>query len=648
VVPESNKPGLSMTMSAALQAQRDRELKEAEEKQRQAELERREAAERERRAAAAAEAAAKAEAARAKAEQDRVAKAARDAEKQAKRAAMAEREAREPGSGANMKRAVATGDVALFREQCRACAERSLVGTSRLPCMIIDGAPEAALQGLRAHMADPDAVIDACAAIKALAAGDDRKRMRPFCEAAVNIIRSAVDAHPDNMAVALAGYWVLSAVVVHVLDKPSVGATLQAAMTADPFNVDIAEVGCATLKNAALGEDSNRTQALTNGALESVLEALRTHSAHAGVCEHACGALKNMSVYPPCQTRVAELGGIEDVIGVLRTHARTPSTCEQGVWALRILAFNPENVAAIAEAGGLALVVDTQKAHIGHAGVQETCCGALRTFAAHASVRSAVLDGGAAVRAVAAMRRHPSLPAVQMAGCGLISGLVWDMDAQKRTAAAGSVEVLVESVRNNPQATKLHQAALATLTSLVAANNETKARAAAAGAVDAACECLASHVKLGPEAPPGVAEAALAAIAMVVATPDAQRSAVESEAIKRVLAAMRLHRNSPEVAEKACRALSAVVWCLPQAQKLARKAGLLDDLMAAMNTFPDHRGVQKAARALMTTVQVEADDDGLGSSGGAGDDRGRQGRSRTDPGIASLSLRNPNPRYSSM
>ena len=647
VPADAAKPGLTMTASAALNAQRERDLKEAEERQRQAEAARRETAERDRRALAAAEAAAKAEQARIKSEQERAARAAKDAEKIAKRAAMAERERSEPGSGPNMKRAVATGDVALFREQCRACAERALVGTSRLPCMIADGAPEAVLQGLRSHSTDADAVREACAALKALAGGDDRKRMRPFCEASINVVRAALDAHPDNGDVALAGYWALAALVVHVHDKPSVGATLQAAMAGDPLNAALAEVGCATLKNAALGEDVNRSSALDNGALDSILEALRTHSGQAGVCEQACGALKNMCVLPACQAKVAEMGGIEDLLSVLGTHARSTGPCEQAVWALRILAFSPDNAAAIAEAGGIGLVVDTQKAHIGHAGVQETCCGALRTFAAHASNKMAVLEAGAPVRAVAAMRRHAGAPAVQMAGCGLLSALVWDQDAQKKTAAAGGVEVLVEAVRNNPKATKLHQAALAVLTSLAAANAETKARAAAAGAVDAACDCLAAHVQLGPEAPPGVAEAALAAIATVVASPEAQRGAVESEAIKRVLAAMRLHRNSPEVAEKACRALSAVVWCLPQAQKAARKAGLLDDLMGAMNAFPEHRGVQKAARALMTTVQVEADDDGPGSSagGGAGDARGR---SRTDPGIASLSLRNPNPRYTSM
>jgi hypothetical protein len=50
--------------------------------------------------------------------------------------------------------------------------------------------------------------------------------------------------------------------------------------------------------------------------------------------------------------------------------------------------------------------------------------------------------------------------------------------------------------------------------------------------------------------------------------------------------------------------------------------------------------VQKAARALMATIQVEADDEPDGRPSGA--------NSRTDPGIATLSVRNPNFRYATL
>jgi hypothetical protein len=175
------------------------------------------------------------------------------------------------------------------------------------------------------------------------------------------------------------------------------------------------------------------------------------------------------------------------------------------------------------------------------------------------------------------------------------------------------------------------------LSALVAANSETKARAAGAGAVQAALSSLAAH---GGEDAPGLAEAALDVVSSVVSTPDAQRDALECDAVKRVVAAMRIHRAQAEVAEKACRALSAVVWCLPQAQKQCRKAGVLDELMSVLNRHSGHQGVQKAARALMATIQVEADDEPDGRPSGA--------NSRTDPGIATLSVRNPNFRYATL
>ena len=631
---------LSMTATAAQQHQRELERKNAEEAERKAEAERKEAKDKARREAAALEAAAKAASAREKAEKERAAKASKEAEKASKRAAQVERENRESGSAPNLRRALASGDSAAFRVQLVACTDRSSIGTSRLPCMIADGAAEVVLTGLSLLQNDPEALVDAFNTIRALARADDRKRMRPFCEKGVAKVREVMAKHPAHGACQAAGFGALSTLVVHVPDKAAVSMEAMNAMAESPDDEELAVACCAAMRNGALGEDRNREEAAEFGALEALLEVLKLHAASPRVCEQACWALKNLCVLPASQARLASQGGIEVVMGVLRAHPRAPATCEQAIWALRILAFNPDNAATIQEAGGVRLVIDTQKVHIGHAGVQETCCGALRTFAALPTTRAELADGGAAVRAVAAMRRHPDSAAVQMAAAGLLSGLAYDQEWQRRTVSAGAVEVLVEAARGHPRATKLLQACFIVLVTLAAANAETKARAAAAGAVEVAVSVLEAQAKLGPETPSPLAEAALETLASVVSTPAAQRAAMEVDALKAILAVMRIHRHVPEVAEKGCRALSSVVWCLPPAQKAARKMGLLNDLMAVLNNFQGHRGVQKAARALMSSIQVEADDEA--------DKRAAGGNSRTDPGVASLSIRNPNPRYSSL
>lgn len=628
--------GLTLTASAALNAARERERVESEERARKEEAARRAEAET-RKAAASAEAAAKAADAAAKAEKERVARAAREQDKAAKKAAMLEREQKEDGSGPNLARAVERGDEAEFQKQCHACAARSKQGTSRLVMMVHDGAQDSVLAGMADHAGSVDTLVAACGALAALAAGDDKKRMRPFCEAGVATVCAALDAHPDSPALQLAGFAALAAMVVHTADKVAVAHVVMGGIAAAPEDAELAEVACSALKNAALGEERNRVSAAEAGALEVILETMRLHGGSAGVCEQACWALKNMCVLPDNQMRVAQMGGIAEVLAVLSTHPRAAAVCEQAIWALRILAFNPANGAAIGEAGGIATIVDVMKAHMGVAPVQETCCGALRTLGAHPDNKAAVIEAGAAVRAVAAMRRHPEHPAVQMSSVGLLSSLISDLESQRRAASAGAVEVVVESLRNNPKATKLHQACFAVLSALVAANSETKARAASAGAVQAALSSLAAH---GGEDAPGLAEAALEVVSSVVSTPDAQRDALECDAVKRVVAAMRTHRAQAEVAEKACRALSAVVWCLPQAQKQCRKAGVLDELMSVLNRHSGHQGVQKAARALMATIQVEADDEPDGRPSGA--------NSRTDPGIATLSVRNPNFRYATL
>jgi hypothetical protein len=627
---------LSMTQTAAIAAQRERDREAAEVAERQAEADRKEAKERARREAAAAEALAKANAVREKAERERAIKAAKEAEKAAKRAAQTERENRESGSAPNLRRALASGDAAAFRIQVVACSDRCAIGTSRLPCMVADGAPDVVINGLKLLLDSPEALCEAFAALAALARGDDRKRMKPFAERAMPAVREALSAHPQHAACQAAGQLALSGLVVHADDKVDVGVAAMNAMAESPEDEDLAAACCAVMRNAALGEDCNRAEMAEFGALEALLEVLKLHAQSARVCEQACWAVKNLCVLPASQARFAELGGVTVVMGVLREHMKVPATCEQAVWALRILAFNAFNADLIQQAGGVLLVVDTAKVHIGHAGVQETCCGALRTFAALPSTRQELSDSGAPVRAVAAMRCHIASAAVQMAGVGLLSGLASDQEWQRRTVNAGAVEVLVEASRAHPKATKLQIACFVVLVSLSAANSDTKARAVSCGAVEAAVDVLDAQSKLGPEAAPALAEAALDVLASVISTPGAQRSAMEAEALKPVLAVMRIHRNVAGVAEKGCRALSAIVWCLPPAQKAARKLGLLNDLMACMNNFASHHGVQKAARALMTSVQVEADDEADGRAVG--------GSSRTAPGVASLSIRNPNPR----
>ena len=622
--------GLTMTASAALNAQRERERVEAEEKAKKEEAARRAEAEASRKATAAAEAAAKAAA-------ERAARAAREQDQAAKKAAMLEREQKEAGSAPNLAKAVASGSQSEFEAQCHACAARAKQGTSRLVMMVHDGAQDSVLAGMAQHAGSAETLVAACQALAALAAGDDKKRMRPFCEAGVATVCAALDAHPDASALQLAGFAALAALVVHTADKVSVAHVVMGGIAAAPEDAELAEVACSALKNAALGEERNRVAAAEAGALEVLLETMRLHGGVAGVCEQACWALKNMCVLPDNQTRVAQMGGIAEVLAVLQTHPRAPAVCEQAIWALRILAFNADNAAAIGEAGGINIIIDVMKAHMAAPGVQETCCGALRTLGANPANKAAVVEAGAAVRAVAAMRRHPEHPAVQMSSIGLISSLVSDLDSQRRASSAGAVEVVVECLRNNPKAVKLHQACFAVLSALVAANSETKARASAAGAVPAALSSLAAH---GGEDAPGLAEAALDVVSSVVSTPDAQREALECEAVKRVVAAMRTHRAQAEVAEKACRALSAVVWCLPQAQKQCRKAGVLDELMSVLNRHAGHSGVQKAARALMATIQVEAEDEADARPSGA--------NSRTDPGIATLSVRNPNFRYATL
>ena len=78
---------------------------------------------------------------------------------------------------------------------------------------------------------------------------------------------------------------------------------------------------------------------------------------------------------------------------------------------------------------------------------------------------------------------------------------------------------------------------------------------------------------------------------------DPQIAALETKGIEAILGACRAHPHRPALQEKGCKAMAAITWCQPPAQRRARETGVLKDLITMMNSYPDNRGVQKQARS---------------------------------------------------
>lgn len=530
----------------------------------------------------------------------------------------------QPGSAYNVQSAVERDDVL---RQLQAIAPRA-ADLARLAVMLSDGLPEIVCGIMAQRVDDLDIQDVGCQALKALAVGEDRSKLRAACEKAMDAVCAGLEVHGADAHFQLSAFGALGAIAVHIGNKVGVVNIVLAGLNADPHNAQLAEVVCAALKNSALGDDVHRANAAKAGAVEAILGAARTHSAHPGVLTEAWAAVKNLSVNADNQVLFAQQGAVEEVLASLRALPRAAGVQEQAVWAIRILSFRAENNRAVAEAGGVQAVIDAMKMHVNHAGVQETCCGCLRTLAVLPDSKLEMIEKGVFVRVVAASRAHMKKPSVQIAAAGLLSALVTNPDTQTRAASAGVIDALVEVLQAHARNAKVQQACLTILSSLTAANPGNKARAAAAGAVEAAVQALNVHANLTP-----LAEACCDTLASIVNNESSQLRTLEARGIEAILAACRAHPHRPNLQEKGCKAMTSIAWCQPPAQRRAREAGVLKDIATAISMYPDHRGVQKQARALMQTIQVEEEEESADQP------------SATENTLFGLNIRQPNYRY---
>lgn len=499
--------------------------------------------------------------------------------------------------------------------------------------MLSDGLPDIVCAIMTEHVSDLDIQDVGCQALKALVVGEDRAKMRAASEKAMDAVCAALEVHGADAHFQLSAFGALSAIAVHIPNKVAVVNIVLAGLSADPENAPLAEVVCAALKNSALGDDVHRANAAKAGAIDAILGAIRTHGTHPGVLQEAWAAVKNLAVNADNQVLFAQAGAVELVLESLRALPRVAGVQEQAVWAIRILSFRPDNNKAVAEAGGVAMVIDAMKMHVNHAGVQETCSGCLRTLAVLPDSKMEMIEKGVFVRAVAACRAHIKKASVQIAVAGLLSALVTNPDTQNRAASAGVIEALVEVLQAHVRNAKVQQACLTILSSLTAANPGNKSRAANGGAVEAAVQALHVHANLTP-----LAEACCDTLASIVNNESSQIKTLEAKGIEAILTACRAHPHRPNLQEKGCKAMTSITWCQPPAQRRAREMGVLKDIATALTMYPDHKGVQKQARALMQTIQVEEEEDG-------GLDDGKGGQGSGENTLFGLNIRQPNYRY---
>jgi len=173
------------------------------------------------------------------------------------------------------------------------------------------------------------------------------------------------------------------------------------------------EACCGCLRTLAL-VPAARLHALGAGAPAACGAALRTHPSHAGVAEHACGALANLTADPQLWLDKGPGSGIgpklaQAVATAMRAHRGGPASASVqclGAGALRNLAANSRIRVKAVTAGALESVVASLAAHPEDPTVAESAAGALWALATLRVNAVAACSDGAAPALVAALVSH--------------------------------------------------------------------------------------------------------------------------------------------------------------------------------------------------------------------------------------------------
>ena len=87
----------------------------------------------------------------------------------------------------------------------------------------------------------------------------------------------------------------------------------------------------------------NKAKAGECGAIEVILEAMKTHMNNAGVCEKGCGTLWNTSFgCSPIQKQVCEKGGLDVLLKVLKKHYDNENVLESCCGVIGTVLSSPE------------------------------------------------------------------------------------------------------------------------------------------------------------------------------------------------------------------------------------------------------------------------------------------------------------------
>eukprot|EP00929_Paragymnodinium_shiwhaense_P092210 TRINITY_DN52090_c0_g1_i1.p1 TRINITY_DN52090_c0_g1~~TRINITY_DN52090_c0_g1_i1.p1 ORF type:complete len:513 (+),score=106.90 TRINITY_DN52090_c0_g1_i1:79-1617(+) len=318
-------------------------------------------------------------------------------------------------------------------------------------------------------------------------------------------------------------------------------------------------------------------------------------------------------------------------ISVMEMHMENAQLQEQAcicIWRAASSFAAAETIERLLELGGIERICTALTTHCGAEGTVAKGCGALWSIAiGRPKCKEIIGMHGGIEEVCTALVVHPTSVEVQMTGCAALWSLTCNMPNNKAIAASAcAVQRVCNTLKvhlpaadgssNGPGHSLQTQLLLARLAlgamGCICGLPQTRRQVGQFQGIDLVMRALRLFPHEG-----AVQEQACAALCSI-ATDDRENQVqiLEKGGIELIAKSMSLHEQDELVTEQACAALAALA-CLPECREVIGKAGIAQQIVAAMRVHSGCTGVQTAGIAAFRNLSLDEDSQAVvGASGG--------------------------------
>jgi len=346
--------------------------------------------------------------------------------------------------------------------------------------------------------------------------------------------------------------------------------------------------------------DSEYTELMEIGALDTVVQAMKIHGGSAEVQNCACRAIWNLSATPQNQIRLVEEGALDCILDAMDRFATEAELQEKALAALSNLGAASENQIAIMQTGTIEKIVEAMNRHSEDGPVQSKACSALTNFASYDSpLKRQIMELGGGGAVVISMIMHPEDIDLQEKALRALRNICANNDENKvEVANVGGIDAVISAMQVHRDEPGVQEAGAWTLSNL-AVNPENKAVIGDSGGIDVVIRAMWVHSDNG-----GVQEWCCRALWTL--SVDAQNRLVMMEVggISAVVNAMQAHADAATVQEKGCGVLSNLAATDDESKVRIVEEEALDAIIMAMVLHAENRAVQDRACSVLKRLAI--------------------------------------------